>query len=42
MIDFMINLKNDSLFSAFSYPSLKFLMKKILEVLQKFVGLFAL
>ena len=33
----MINLTNDSPFSAFSNPSLNFLLKKILEILQQFV-----
>ena len=31
MIDLMINLTNDILFSAFSNPSLKFLLKKNLR-----------
>ena len=33
MIDLMINLTNDSLFSVFSYPSLNFLLKKIFRCL---------
>ena len=33
MIDLMINLTNGSLFSAFSTPSLNFLLKKNLESL---------
>ena len=31
MIDLMVNLTNDNLFSAFSNPSLNFLLKKNLR-----------
>ena len=42
MIDIMINLKNDILLFPFSILSFKFLLKKMLEVLQQFASLFAL